>query len=224
MILYIDFEHKDLSTKDPELALNAAGRRLRAKYRFEEMAQDTCLIVRYDRFSQSLFTELGPKAIVCSGHNTLHSDYDTDDLVGVEWLLKTLPIPLFTICGSFQSMLQLWGAEIGPLRRKPGAEDVSLMEQYGYEKGYCEVIHSAGPPLLEGIPTEMTMHQNHFWEVKSCPVGFTAIASSELCALQAVVHNDSPVFGCQFHPEEFSEEHDHGRILLQNFFDQWIND
>lgn len=107
MILYIDFEHKDLTAKDPELAVNVASRRLKAKYAFEDMARDTCLMVRYDRFSQSLFTELSPKAIVCSGHNTLHSDYHTDDLMGVEWLLKTLPVPLLPYVAAINGRILL---------------------------------------------------------------------------------------------------------------------
>ncbi len=66
------------------------------------------------------------------------------------------------------------------------------------------------------------MHQNHFWEVKTCPKDFERLAESELCAVQAVVHRKLPVFGCQFHPEEFSESQNHGKILLQNFFDHWV--
>lgn len=176
MIRYIDFEYRNLSANDLRLAWRLAGRRERTRYRFEKMAQDTCLVVCYDRFNESLFTELIPKAIVCS-RNTVHREYDTDDMMGVEWLLKALPVSLFTICGSYHWMLKLRGTEIGPFPSKSGAGGVSLMELYIHKKGFCPVSISCGQSLFEGIP-----------------------------------------------PEEFPEEHAHGRLLVETFFDQCIYD
>ena len=222
MIFYIDFEHKELAEKDPDLATRVASRRLKVKYALEEMAQDNCLVVRYDRFDQRLYSEYLPKAILCSGHNTLHCDYEASDLIGVNWLLRTLPVPLFAICGSFQWMLQFWGGEIGLLSQTFESSADSLIGSHAHERGFCNVYSIVDHPLFTGIPRTMTMHQNHFWEVKTCPKDFERLAESELCAVQAVVHRKLPVFGCQLHPEEFSESQNHGKILLQNFFDHWV--
>lgn len=135
MIRYIDFEHRNLSANDPGMALRLAGRRERARYRFEKMAQGTCLVVCYEQFNESLLTELSPEAMVCS-RNTVHREYDTDDLMGVEWLLKALPVPLFTICGSYHWMLKLRGFEIGlsgvhPLFERIPPEE--FPEEHAYE-------------------------------------------------------------------------------------------
>lgn len=63
-------------------------------------------------------------------------------------------------------------------------------------------------------------HKYRFWEVKSPPDGFRVYAESDLCAIQimAPLGEAQPLFGTQFHPEEYDEAHPDGRRLLVNFF------
>jgi GMP synthase (glutamine-hydrolysing) len=53
--------------------------------------------------------------------------------------------------------------------------------------------------------------------VKELPPGFRRTAFNETCSIQAMQQNDRPVYGVQFHPELFSDEHPHGREIVETF-------
>jgi GMP synthase (glutamine-hydrolysing) len=55
--------------------------------------------------------------------------------------------------------------------------------------------------------------------VKELPEGFHLTAANETCAIQAMEHHARPLFGVQFHPELFDEEHPEGRKILENFLE-----
>jgi GMP synthase (glutamine-hydrolysing) len=55
--------------------------------------------------------------------------------------------------------------------------------------------------------------------VKELPKGFHRTASNESCPIQAMQHNDRPLFGVQFHPELFDQEHPEGRKIIENFLE-----
>jgi GMP synthase (glutamine-hydrolysing) len=55
--------------------------------------------------------------------------------------------------------------------------------------------------------------------VKELPKGFRRTASNATCAIQAMEHTERPLFGVQFHPELFNEEHPAGKTVLKNFLE-----
>jgi GMP synthase (glutamine-hydrolysing) len=63
----------------------------------------------------------------------------------------------------------------------------------------------------------LNVWHSHFDEVKDLPDGFKATASNETCAIQAMQHTTQPVYGVQFHPELFDDEHPDGSSVLKNF-------
>ncbi|MCX8182985.1 MAG: hypothetical protein N3F08_00990 [Crenarchaeota archaeon] len=44
------------------------------------------------------------------------------------------------------------------------------------------------------------------------------MASTEECRIQVMKHRERPLYGVQFHPQIFDEEHPDGRKILENFF------
>jgi GMP synthase (glutamine-hydrolysing) len=78
-------------------------------------------------------------------------------------------------------------------------------------------------PLFAGLPAQPIVYQAHYWEVKDVPTGFQVLAESELCPVQAMAHQERPIFSTQFHPEEYDTDHPNGRKILQNFFQLTIN-
>ena len=52
--------------------------------------------------------------------------------------------------------------------------------------------------------------------MKEAP-GFSVLAVSDNCGVQAVKHLDKPFYGVQFHPEVNNTEH--GEDILRNFVD-----
>jgi GMP synthase (glutamine-hydrolysing) len=86
------------------------------------------------------------------------------------------------------------------------------------ERGYFPIT-TDGNGLFKGLPKEITVWHSHFDEVKELPRGFRATAANESCPIQAMEHNDRPLFGVQFHPELFDEQHPNGRKVLENFLE-----
>jgi GMP synthase-like glutamine amidotransferase len=121
--------------------------------------------------------------------------------------------PQLAICRSFQLVSALHGSEVRPMPFRDGLE---VREAGNYESGPCLVHLDVEDPLFEGLPEEITVHQNHRNEVVVMPEGFTQLASADSCPLQAWKHNSRLLYGTQFHPERGG--HPHGIQILRNFF------
>lgn len=67
--------------------------------------------------------------------------------------------------------------------------------------------------LFNRLPTEIEMIEDHCESI-SIPPGFTLLASSDHAINEAMMKNDAPVFGVQFHPETSGN---HGAIIIENF-------
>ena len=63
------------------------------------------------------------------------------------------------------------------------------------------------------------MWHSHCDEVKELPPDFRLTATNETCPIQAMEHTSQPIFGVQFHPELFDDEHPAGRRVVENFLD-----
>ena len=73
-------------------------------------------------------------------------------------------------------------------------------------------------PLVSNLDSYPVVFQLHGGEIKSAPDGFQVLAESDLCNVQAIAHNEAPLFGTQFHPELYDEKHPDGQKILENFF------
>jgi GMP synthase (glutamine-hydrolysing) len=55
-------------------------------------------------------------------------------------------------------------------------------------------------------------------ELKRVPPGFTLLASTPACRVQALRHKTLPLRTVQFHPEGYTDYYPDGKRLLENFF------
>ena len=85
------------------------------------------------------------------------------------------------------------------------------------ERGYCSVDLQTSNGIFGGLPETITVWESHCDEVKDLPTDFIQTATNETSRIQAMQHTSRPLFGVQFHPELFDEEHPHGRTILENF-------
>ena len=90
------------------------------------------------------------------------------------------------------------------------------------ERGFCQVSVSPesganGSSIFSGLPEAITVWESHCDEVKELPSDFICTATNNTSRIQAMQHVSRPLFGVQFHPELFDEDHPHGRQILQNF-------
>jgi GMP synthase (glutamine-hydrolysing) len=86
------------------------------------------------------------------------------------------------------------------------------------ERGFFP-IETTGNGLFKNMPSSITVWHSHFDEVKELPKGFHRTASNKSCPIQAMQHDVRPLFGVQFHPELFDEEHPEGRKIIENFLE-----
>lgn len=221
MILFIDFEHRILKKQKPEYYDYVQGKRERTRLALEVISNQNCRLVH---FTDS-FDEFGDFSRVClivvSGNNSDYAHYSSEELEPLRSILKAPPCPVFTICGSFQQMVQVHGGTIGPIGEAVDqsglAEDPILPSSMMQENGFIEIekMDTVLPPFSE-LQACSRMLEHHYWEVKELPEAFLCCARSEICRYQAVVHRSLPLAGVQFHPEDFDEEHQDGRVLLES--------
>ena len=209
MIIYVDLEHARYQN-DPLTGQESLALQLRNKYRVEAIAGESCLVVRYEKVTPSLVRELNATAVLISGCATDFAHYDEADLAGLRAIYKEASQPILGFCGGHQLMAQAYGAQIGPTGSDGGAPI--------WEKGFMSVQPLAPHPLFANLSEEVVVYQEHYWEVKEVPAGFVPLAKSDVCGIQAMAHGRLPLFGVQFHPEEYDDGHVDGRQLLINFF------
>lgn len=222
MLIYVDLEHDRLQ-QQPELWEKSLARQLKVKYRLEELSGQVCLIVRYYRVNPALLRELNVRAVIVSGCHTDFEHYRDDSLAGLRAIYHEAAQPLLGFCGGMQLLAQAYGAELGPLGLLPPGQADPYGDAFGagmkQERGFRPVRLDSTHRLFDRLPRESIFFQAHYWEVKTLPEGFRNLAESNLCGIQAIAHRDRPIFGTQFHPEEYDEAHTDGRKVLENFLD-----
>lgn len=223
MIVFVDLEHAR-QREDEQAGLRSLGRRLMVKYRLEVLSGHDCLIVNYDRVTPDLLRQHKPVALFVSGNQTDLIEYDEGDLRGLRSIYRSGEWPTFSFCGGFQLLSQTFGSDVGPIgsigeigETDTESSDRSPFSGFINEFGFCAVELKFGEPLFAGLGSEVVVHQEHYWEVKTVPDGFRSIATSTVCSLQAIAHGALPLFGTQFHPEYYDDQHRFGRSMIRNF-------
>lgn len=115
--------------------------------------------------------------------------------------LARAKFPILGICAGHQYMAKFFGGE---------CREASIPE---YGKVEIEIIEKDA--LFKGLPDKFFVWENHNDEVVKMPPDFSLLASSKYCKVQAMVHNEKPFFGVQFHPEV--EHTQYGKEIFRNF-------
>jgi GMP synthase (glutamine-hydrolysing) len=158
---------------------------------------------------------LRPSHIILSGQSHPWANYSPESLAGVFEVIKKAPQPILGVCGGHQEMALAFGAPVDLMGRvEPGRG----YEGAKRERGFFP-IKTTGNGLFKNLPSSITVWHSHFDEVKELPKGFHRTASNESCPIQAMQHDERPLFGVQFHPELFDQEHPEGRKIIENFLE-----
>jgi len=139
------------------------------------------------------------RAVIISGGPLLFTDPGkTADLEKRFAFISGLQIPTLGICLGHQALGLVYGAAVfrGPEIRRP-------------EKINIDRAH----PLFEGITSETLFGEDHC-EGIFLSEHFLLLASSASYEVEAMVAQDKPFYGVQFHPEISGEP---GKKIFQNF-------
>ena len=171
------------------------------------------LTERFSEVSLERVRDLNPSHIILSGQSHPWERYTPESLAGVFSVIREANQPILGVCGGHQQMALAFGAEVGLMGRLEPGEGYDGAKR---ERGFFEV-ETNNQGIFQHLPEKITVWHSHFDEVKSLPPGFEATAANETCPIQAMQHNDRPLFGVQFHPELFDDAHPDGRRILENF-------
>lgn len=218
MIVFVDNESaKGYESPWGEKLLAA---RTRIKYRLEDITNQPCLIVRYNKVTSALLQQIDAKAIFISGSGTDPDQYDKAEQAGFLATLQEERWPTFGFCGGLQAMAESYGVpveRIGDL--EPGAQDPNpnfapgRKKEFGYEPIQIVQPH----PVLAGLGDAPVFRHAHSWELKQIPPNFRLYASTDTTPIQLIIHDELPIVGTQFHPEYWTDEHPAGKQLIENF-------
>jgi len=173
------------------------------------------LIEPYHAVSMDRVESLRPSHIILSGQSHPWDLYSTESLAGVVEVIKKASQPTLGVCGGHQQIALAFGATVDLMARLEPGEGYEGAKR---ERGYFPV-ETTGEGIFKHLPSQITVWHSHFDEVKELPSGFRATASNENCKIQAMQHTERPLFGVQFHPELFDDEHPDGRRILENFLE-----
>ncbi|HYJ84668.1 MAG TPA: gamma-glutamyl-gamma-aminobutyrate hydrolase family protein [Pyrinomonadaceae bacterium] len=156
---------------------------------------------------------LKPSHIILSGQSHPWDQYSQESLSGVFEVIKKARQPTLGVCGGHQQIAIAYGAPVDLMARLEPGEGYEGAKR---ERGYFPV-ETNRKGIFKGLPSVIDVWHSHFDEVKKLPKGFVSAASNETCPIQAMQHNERPLFGVQFHPELFDDEHPHGRQVIESF-------
>ena len=183
----------------------------------EQLQPDMRIVVESFRdISPELVKSLSPSHIILSGQSDPWDEYSAESLAGVFYVIRTAPQPILGVCGGQQQMALAFGAHVDLIERLAPGEGYQGAFR---ERGFCQVEleSEAGNEVFQGLPKTITVWESHCDEVKELPADFICTATNEVSRIQAMQHISRPLFGVQFHPELFDDEHPHGRTILENF-------
>lgn len=118
--------------------------------------------------------------------------------------IKTTDKPMLGICFGHQLLSMAFGADI-----------IDMGVKFD---GYYMVQPVSDSELFDGLPAKFLVRESHEEMVVDVPFDFELLASSPNCPIEVIKNGKMPIFGVQFHPERFDDEHPAGKLILENFF------
>ncbi len=219
-VLYLDIEHP-LSLLKHKERIEHLKRIRRNSQLFRDISGAGCMEQSFIWLDGSHLDELPLLAMIISGNRTDWENYRPSQLRESYRAIRESHIPILGICGGHQLICRALGGRVAPMRKlRDGEPDAHPDYKPGYfkERGFTDVDIRSEHGLFRGLGSRIKVHESHYCEVKKVPRGLDVLASSKFCRVQAVTHRGRSLYGVQFHPESFDDEHPDGRIVLENFF------
>jgi GMP synthase-like glutamine amidotransferase len=191
---------------------------LTLKARLKELSNHPCLLIHYLQIQRNDLEGPNVRAIVLSSWKLPR---DKKHAAELDALLRETRKPLIAFCGGHALLYLAHGGKCAAMRKlKPGEKDPHPVYYPGLFKewGPMKVHIERRDPVFEGLPDDIVVPEMHYAECKVLPSDFDLLASTQECKIQVIKHKTRLVYGTQFHPERYDDQHPDGKVLLQNFF------
>jgi GMP synthase (glutamine-hydrolysing) len=103
-----------------------------------------------------------------------------------EWI-DSVDVPVLAICVGHHFLARHFGGTLGK-----GAPEFGSVEL---------TVDRPEHPMFAGFPSTFKVWSSHNDQVLAPPPGWSRLAHSPTCKVQAMAHPDRPIWGVQFHPE-----------------------
>jgi len=148
------------------------------------------------------FEELRADGVVLSG-GALSLEGSTAPLGRVDEWIDRAGVPVLAICVGHQFLARHFGGRVAE-----GAPEFGSVELE---------VDRPDDRLFAGLPSRLKVWASHNDQVVTPPPGWSVLAHSAACAVEAMASPDRPVWGVQFHPEV--EHTEGGREIFRHFLD-----
>lgn len=159
-----------------------------------DLDQDVELMKNTSSIAEILEKE--PDGLILSGGPTLERAGNCSAYI------QEIDLPILGICLGHQVMAQTYGGAV-----RTGSSG-------GYAAVEIEILEEND--ILKGLGPRTKVWASHADEVSKLPSDFIRLARSNICEVEAMKHNEKPLYGVQWHPEVSHTEK--GNDLLKNFF------
>ncbi len=147
------------------------------------------------------FAELDADGVVLSGGALSLEGTDTPLGRVAEWI-DTSPVPVLAICVGHHFLARHFGGRVG----HAAAPEFGRVEL---------TVDRPDHPLFHGLPAQLSVWASHNDAVLEPPPGWSVLAHSPVCQVEAMAHPDRAIWGVQFHPEV--EHTQGGSEIFQHF-------
>lgn len=191
---------------------------VRFRQRAAELSGLPCLMLHFTEIRGEDLERPNVKAILISGRSKSTGPEQDRKFYS---LIQNTKIPMIGFCGGMQLIGQAYGAKVGPMRKlHEGEKDPAPSYHPGQFKewGFLPVDIARRDPLFASLPDTMIMREMHAFHMLQAPAAFDVLARTAECPVEAIKHRERILYGTQFHPEAYDDQHPHGRVLIENFF------
>jgi len=119
--------------------------------------------------------------------------------------IRQVDIPLLGICFGHQ----LIGAAFG--------SQISSLSDFRGEPRRVEILEQDEIFASWNMGEEITLTESHRDYLIEVPEGFSLLAKSKICGVEAMKHKTRPIYGIQAHVERTTDEEHDGLTVLKNF-------
>ncbi len=176
------------------LIINNGSKHLLSLQKFFAKSQET---ITWSEISTTniLFFDL----IVLSGSSYLSVLKDFNKLYKTEVeLILNSQKPLIGICFGCELIAYSYGSKLKRLHNK--------------QKGIIKIKPSKSSDIFQGLGDDLSVYEAHRWSIISLSDELEEVAHSS-SGTEILKHKKRPIYGIQFHPEEFCDQLSGGEIL-----------
>ncbi len=217
LVCVLNIQHPEIIRKQ----LTDKGADLYSGKRFHDRVQTLanirCLHLHFTEVVGEDLDRPNVKAILIGGRSKLlKPDRDPEFFP----LIRESNIPMIGFCGGMQLIGKAYSAKVTSIRKlREGEADPNPRYHPGLFKewGFLPVEITRRDPLFDKLPDEILVREAHAFHLPEAPPEFEVLAATAECPVQAFKHRRRLLYGTQFHPEAYDDDHPQGRVILENF-------